>query len=188
VVTLATEQRFVFWGAWGTILQGRALADQGHSDEGTTQMQQGLAAYEVTGAAVFRPTFLALLAEAYGQMGHLEKGLVTLTEALTLVDTTGECFWAAELHRLKGTLLLLQSSDNQPEAETAFQQAIDIATHQQAKSLQLRATMSLSRLWQQQGKRGDARQRLGEVYNWFTEGFDTADLQEAQALLEELDG
>jgi predicted ATPase len=186
VVTLATEQRFVFWGAWGTILQGRALANQGHGDEGTTQMQQGLAAYEVTGAAVFRPTFLALLAEAYGQMGQLEKGLVTLTEALTLVDTTGECFWVAELHRLKGTLLLVQSSDNQPEAETSFRQAIDIATQQQAKSLELRAAMSLSRLWQQQDKRHEAYDLLAPVYEWFTEGFDTADLQEAKVLLEEL--
>jgi predicted ATPase/class 3 adenylate cyclase/predicted negative regulator of RcsB-dependent stress response len=185
VVTLATEQRFVFWGAWGTILRGRALADQGHGDEGITQMQQGLAAYEVTGAAVFRPTFLALLAEAYGQMGQLEKGLVTLTEALTLVDTTGECFWAAELHRLKGHLLLLQSSDNQHEAETSFQQAIDIATQQQAKSLELRTATSLARLWQQQGKRTAAYDLLAPVYHWFIEGFDTADLQEAQALLEE---
>jgi predicted ATPase len=148
-------------------------------------MKQGLAAYEATGAAVFRPAFLALLAETYGQGGNLEKGLVTLTEALTLVDTTGEFFWAAELHRLKGDLLLLQSSDNQPEAESCFYQALDITRHQQAKSLELRAATSLARLWQQQDKRQEAYDLLAPVYGWFTEGFDTADLQEAKALLDE---
>jgi class 3 adenylate cyclase/predicted ATPase len=186
VVILATEQRFVFWGAWGLILRGRALADQGQSDEGIAHMQQGLAAYEATGAAVFRPAFLDLLAETYGQVGNLEKGLVTLTEALTLVDTTGECFWAAELHRLKGDLLLLQSSDNQPEAASCFYQALDITRHQQAKSLELRTATSLARLWQQQDKRQEAYDLLAPVYNWFTEGFDTADLQEAKQLLDEL--
>jgi predicted ATPase len=186
VVILSTEQRFVFWGAWGTILRGRALADQGQSDEGITQIQQGLTAYEATGAAVFRPAFLALLAETYGQIGKLEKGLVILTEALTLVDTTGECFWAAELHRLKGDLLLLQSSDNQPEAEASFQKALDISHHQQAKSLELRAAASLARLWQRQDKCQDAYELLAPVYEWFTEGFDTADLQDAKAVLEGL--
>jgi predicted ATPase len=109
-----------------------------------------------------------------------------LAEALTLVDTTEERWWEAELHRLEGELLLALSTDHAAQAETCFHQALDIARRQQAKSLELRAAMSLSRLWQQQGKRAEARQLLAETYGWFTEGFDTADLQEAKALLAEL--
>jgi predicted ATPase len=107
-----------------------------------------------------------------------------LTEALTLVDTTGESWYEPELYRLKGASLLQQSSDNQTEAETCFQQAIAIAQTQQAKSFELRAATSLARLWQQQGKRDEARQVLGDVYGWFTEGFDTADLKDAKAFLD----
>jgi len=110
-----------------------------------------------------------------------------LAEALTQADTTGERWYEPESHRLKGELLLQQSSDNQAEAENCFQQAITVAQNQQAKSLELRATTSLARLWQQQGKREEAHQVLGDVYGWFTEGFDTADLQDAKALLDELE-
>ena len=109
-----------------------------------------------------------------------------LAEALDSVDTTEECWWEAELYRLKGELLLALSADNAAAAETCFHQALVIARRQQAKSLELRAAMSLSRLWQQQGKRAEAYQLLAETYGWFTEGFDTADLQEAKALLAEL--
>ena len=104
------------------------------------------------------------------------------------VEHTGERYYEAEVHRLKGELLLQLSSDNRTEAETCFQQAISIAQNQQAKSLELRAVMSLSRLWQQQGKRQEAHDLLAPVYNWFTEGFDTADLQDARALLNILEG
>ena len=97
-----------------------------------------------------------------------------------------ECRWEAELYRLKGELLLTRSSEHQAEAETCFQQALDVARRQQAKSLELRAAMSLARLWQQQGKRAEAHELLAPIYGWFTEGFDTADLQEAKALLEAL--
>ena len=109
-----------------------------------------------------------------------------VTEALTLMDTTGERWYEPELHHLQGELLLQQSSDNHPEAASCFQQAIRIAQHQQAKSWELRAATSLARLWQQQGKRQEAHDLLAPVYGWFTEGFDTADLQEAKALLDEL--
>jgi len=109
-----------------------------------------------------------------------------LAEALALVDTTEERWWAAELHRLKGELLLALSTDNAAEAETCFHQALDIARRQQAKSLELRAAMSMGCLWQRQGKRAEAHELLASVYDWFTEGFDTADLQEAKALLVEL--
>ena len=119
-------------------------------------------------------------------MGQPEAGLTALTEALTLADTTGERWYEPELHRLQGELLLQCSSDNQAEAENCFQQAITVARAQQAKSLELRATTSLARLWQQQGKRQEAYDILAPVYGWFTEGFDTADLQDAKALLDEL--
>jgi len=140
-----------------------------------------------TGAELLRPYWLALLAEAHGTMGQPAAGLTVLAEALTLVDTTGQRWYEAELYRLKGELLLQRSSDNQAEAETCFHQALAIAQNQQAKSLELRAATSLARLWQQQGKREEARQVLGDVYGWFTEGFDTADLKDAKALLDALE-
>ena len=119
-------------------------------------------------------------------MGQPEAGLTVLAEALTLVDKTGERWYEPELYRLKGALLLQQSADNHAEAQACFHHALDIARRQQAKSLELRAATSLSRLWQQQGKRAEARQLLAEVYSWFTEGFDTPDLREAKILLDEL--
>ena len=135
-----------------------------------------------------QPYHLALLAEAHGTLGKPEAGLAVLTEALTLVDITGERWYEPELYRLKGELLLQQSSDNHAEAESCFHQAIAIAQNQQAKSLALRASTSLARLWQQQGKRQEAYDLLAPVYGWFTEGFDTPDLKEAKALLDELGG
>jgi len=135
---------------------------------------------------VGRPQQLALLAEAHGQVSQAEAGLAVLTEALTVVEQTGERSYEAEIHRLTGQLLLARSGAPHTEAEACFRRALDVARHQQAKSWELRAAMSLSRLWQRQGKRHDARQVLAEVYGWFTEGFETADLQEAKTLLEEL--
>jgi predicted ATPase len=129
---------------------------------------------------------LTLLAEAYGTIGQPEAALTALAEALTLADTTGDRWYEPELYRLKGALLLQQSSSNQTEAESCLHQAISIARSQQAKSLELRAAMSLARLWQQQGKRQEAHDLLAPVYQWFTEGFDTADMQEAKALLDAL--
>src|SRR5205823_5922441 len=154
--------------------------------EGIMQITQGLMTYRAMGAEVLRPYFLALLAEAHGTMGQPEIGLTVLTEALTLMDTTGERWYESELYRLKGELLLQQNSANQAEAETCFQQAITVARNQQAKSFELRAATSLARLWQLQGKRQEAHDLLAPVYGWFTEGFDTLDLKDAKALLEEL--
>jgi predicted ATPase len=167
-------------------LRGWALAHQGQVQEGIEQITQGLMDYRAPGAQLALPHYLALLAEVYGTMGQPEAGLTVLTEALALVDKTGVRLWEAELYRLKGALLVQQSSENHLEAETCFQHAMAIAQNQQAKSWELRAATSLARLRQQQGKREEARQVLGDVYGWFTEGSDTADLQEAKALLEEL--
>jgi predicted ATPase len=186
VIALATDQGFPFWVAYGTILRGWALAEQGQSAEGMAQMRQGIAAWRVTGAELQRPYYLALLAEAHGKAGQANEGLRVLAEALTAVHTTGERQHEAELYRLKGELLLRQDVPDAQEAESCFCQAVDVARQQQAKSFELRAAMSLSRLWQPQGKRAEARQLLEPIYGWFTEGFDTADLQEAKTLLEEL--
>jgi predicted ATPase len=169
-----------------SILRGWVLAHQGQVQEGIEQITQGLRAYRATEAEQARPYFLALLAEAYGIIGQPEAGLTALMEALTHVDTTGERSIEAELYRLQGELLLQQSSDHQAEAETCFHHALEIARTQQAKLLELRATTSLAHLWQQQGKRQEAHDLLAPVYGWFTEGFDTADLQDAKALLEAL--
>ena len=123
---------------------------------------------------------------AYAHVAQIEEGLILLVEALAVAHDTGERRWEAELHRLKGELLLQQAISGEQEAEACFLQALDIARRQQAKSLELRAAMSLARLWQHQGKRDAARTLLAPVYGWFTEGFDTADLQEAKALVEAL--
>src|SRR5262249_31145417 len=186
VMTLASEQGLPFWLAAGTILRGAALAAQGHGEEGMGQVRQGLAAHRGTGAEIGRPHILAQLIEAYGQSGQADEGLRVVAEALTTVDTTGERYWEAELYRLKGELLLARSPEQHVEADTCFRQALTIARHQQAKLLELRAAMSLARLWQHQGKRAEAYELLAPLYGWFTEGFATADLQEAKALLGEL--
>jgi class 3 adenylate cyclase/predicted ATPase len=194
-IALSTEQGFTQYLVRGTILRGGVLAAQGQSEVGIAQMRQGLAAFQTSGGGVSQPSFLALLAEAYGQGGQVEEGLRVLAEALILVEKTGDRFWKAELYRFKGELLLQQARTRRrakgtqhpwEEAEGCLHQALDIAHRQQAKSLELRAAMSLSRLWQQQNKRTEAHQLLAEIYGWFTEGFDTADLQDAKALLEEL--
>ncbi len=185
-IVLCTAQGFALYSARGTILQGWAMAEQGQGAAGLAQMRQGLVAYQATAAAVFRPYYLAFLAEAYGKVGQAGEGLTLLGEALAAAHKTGERFYEAELYRLKGELLLVRSAENRGEAEACLQQALLVARHQQAKLSELRAAMSLSQLWQQQGKRTAAHQLLAPVYGWFTEGFDTPDLQEAKALLEAL--
>jgi class 3 adenylate cyclase/predicted ATPase len=183
----ATEQGFLFWIAFGSMIRGWALAQQvGQAKEGIEQMHQGLRAYRATGAEQVRSYWLALLAEAHGITGKPEAGLAALAEALIHVDTTGERWYEAELHRLKCVLLLQQNSGNQAEAETCFHHALAIARDQQAKSFELRTATSLARLWQQQGKRQEAYDLLAPVYGWFTEGFDTADLNDAKGLLDVL--
>ena len=184
---LALEQGFILRGEQGRILQGWALAMQGDASAGIMQISQGLAAHQrVGGPELGRPFVLALLAEAYGQARQPEAGLLSLTEALTQVEATDERWWEAELYRLKGVLLLQLTIPEVNQAETCFQHALDVARGQQAKTLELRAAMSLSQLRQREGRREVARTLLAPIYAWFTEGFDTPDLQEARALLEDL--
>src|SRR4029453_3378921 len=158
------------WRARGAVLRGWALAQQGQVQAGIEQITQGLRDYRATGAQLALPHYLALLAEAYGTMGQPDAGLTVLTEALTPVDQTGVRLWEAELYRLKGALLCQQSSDNHREAATCFQHAMALPRNQQAKPWERRAATSLARLWQQQGKYDEAREVLGDVYHWFTEG------------------
>jgi predicted ATPase len=199
-MTLAAEHGFVQWLAHGTILKGWALAEQGQGEGELAHLQRSLVAWRATGAEVVVPYFLVLLAEAYGTLGHAEEGMTALSEGLAVMDRTGERWHEAELYRLKGDLTLqlggnsghcnpqhgALASQSETEAEACFRRAIEIARQQGAKSWELHATTSLARLLTQQGRRDESRSMLAEIYGWFTEGFDTADLKDAKALLEEL--
>ncbi len=188
LIALSSEQGFTAFVAWGTMLRGWALVEQGEVEEGMAQTRQGLAALRATGVEVIQVQWLLLLAEVYGKGGQDDEGFTVLAEALAMVRKNGTLVREAELYRLKGELTLQQSSVQRlgSEAEEYFLKAVEIARKQQAKSLELRAVMSLSRLWQQQGKKEEARQLLAEIYGWFSEGFDTKDLQEAKVLLQDL--
>jgi DNA-binding NtrC family response regulator/predicted ATPase len=183
LMRLSTEQGFRSLVVYGTILQGSLFTALGQRDEGMTLMRQGLAAHREVGTEAIRPMLLALLAAAYEGEGPAEAGLHVVDEALTLVERYGVRYYEAELYRLKGTFLSNLANADVRQAEACFQHALGIAQRQQAKAWELRAVMSLMRLWYRQGKREVGRQQLHEVYRWFTEGFDTADLREANALL-----
>jgi predicted ATPase len=183
-IALSTEHGFPLWLTWMTFLHGWALAEQGQDKEGIAQMRDGMTAYLALGMKGVRPMLLAQLAEAHARVGQIEEGSQLVAEALGPVERTGERYYQAEIHRLKGELLLVQGDEAQ--AEASFDEAIEVARQQGAKSWELRATVSLCRLFQEQGKQEEARPLLREIYGWFTEGFDTPDLIEGKALLEEL--
>jgi predicted ATPase len=185
-VALSTAQGLPQWAAMGTCLGGWALAMQSQGEAGLAQVRQGMDAYRAIGAMLHVPYLCSILAEVSAHLGHPADGLQALAEAFTLMEQHEERYWEAEICRLRGVLLLRQPGTPQAETEACFQRALDVARRQEAKSLELRAAMSLSRLWQQQSKQAEARALLAPIYGWFTEGFDTADLQEAKALLEEL--
>lgn len=194
-IALCTEQGFPVWLAFGTVLHGWVLTRQGQEWEGITQMRQGLAAWRATGAEASLPLVLALLAGAYGRVGQVVEGLGVLEEGLAIAHKNRERYYEAELYRLKGELLLRNTEfthssllSTHRSAEKCFQQALAVARRQQAKAWELRAAMSLGRLWAQQGKQEEAKQLLADVYGWFAEGFDTADLQEARSLVVQWSG
>jgi adenylate cyclase len=185
-----------------TIFWGAALAAQGHYEEGITKMRQGLAAQHATGGRILQQLWLALQVEAYIETGQFEEAWTVLEEALTIRPKYGDRYWEEEVHRLSGELLLAEEDKKQKsentdprflnpdprgKAEACFWRAIETAREQKTKSLELHAAASLARLWQRQGKRAEAHNLLSEVYNWFTEGFDTKDLQDAKAPLESLE-
>jgi predicted ATPase len=186
VTTLSLELGYTDFLAWGTSLRGWAMAAQGRHEEGIAQIQEGLAQLRATGFEVARTYFLCSLAEACIEAGRLDDALSALTEAAAAANQREERQSEAEIFRLKGELLLRQDYSDTAEAQRCFWRAIEVARKQSAKSFELRATMSLARLLDKQGNRDEARAMLAEIYNWFTEGFDTADLIDAKALLGEL--
>jgi predicted ATPase len=197
LIAIASKQGLALVLGWGTMMRGWALAEQGQGDAGIAQIHQAVAALRAAESVVFRPYQLALLAEAYQTVGEPAAGLAALAEALALVEQTEERLWEAEIYRLKGELLLTMEGaglslgavagiQDAESPEGCFLTAIEIARRQEGKSLELRATVGLARLWRQQGKKDQARHMLADIYGWFTEGFDTVDLQQAKALLQEL--
>jgi len=186
LLLLTTTQGFTLWTGFGLFWRGWALAVQGQDEAGMAQMRQGLAVVLATGQTLAQSLLLVLLAEAAGHVGQVEEGLRLVAEALAAIEASGRDDLLAETYRLQGEFLLRQAIPDTTQAEACFQQALAIARHQQAKSWELRAAMSLARLWQQQGKRVEAHELLAPIYGWFTEGFDTADLQEAKTLLDAL--
>jgi DNA-binding SARP family transcriptional activator/tetratricopeptide (TPR) repeat protein len=179
---LATRYSFPLWVADSAVHYGFVLASQGETARGIAHLRQGLDFYKAVELRLYVPYGLAYLAEVYRQNGQRTEALAVLDEALDMVEQTGETFWQAELLRLRGEVLLA-SGATEHEVERWYQQALQVARQQEAKSLELRAAMSLSRLWQQQGRRAQAHALLAGIYEWFTEGFNTADLQAAKALL-----
>jgi predicted ATPase len=185
-IAYATAQGFPHWQAHGTIYRGWALTMQGQGEVGIAHIRAGQTTWRTIGGALAWPWFLTLLTEAYAHVGQIEAGLAVLSEALEGIVRSNERHYESELYRLKGELLLLHDHSAEVQAEYYLSQALDGARRQQAKSLELRASLSLGRLWQRQGKRAAARQLLSASYGWFTEGFDLHDLQAAQALLADL--
>ncbi len=183
---ISAEQRHSFYLGHGTVLHGWARAAQGQVEDGIAEIEHGITTFKATGARTWIPYFLGLQAETYGRAKRIDDGLGSVAEALALADETEQHCWQAELSRVKGELLLAVSSNNHAEAERCFFQALDITRRQQAKSWELRAAMSLSRLRRRQGEADEARDLLVPIYDWFGEGFDTQDLVEAKALLDEL--
>ena len=184
LVAVATEQGFPFWRAQGTIYRGWVKVKNGDVAEGISLLRSGSTAYRATGAEVWMPHYIALLARACEIAGQIEEGLTLLDDALQIVERTGERWFAAELNRHKGQLLLRQGHSE--AAEELYRKALSIAEEQEAKLWELRAAVSLARLRRDQGRHAEARDLLAPVYGWFTEGFDTPDLKEAKALLDEL--
>ena len=179
------EQGLPFWRGIMTVTRGWARAEQGEAIDGIAEMRRGLADFRATGAEITVASHLVRLGEAYGKTGQPSKGLAILTEDPALAEDKEERCWEADLYRIKGELLL-DLGAAASEVEVLFNKGLEIARRQKAKSIELKGAMSLARLWQQQGKRAEAQQLLADNYNWFTEGFEMADLKAARKLLSEL--
>jgi class 3 adenylate cyclase/predicted ATPase len=186
LIALSSEHGFQLYGGVATFMRAWALFDLGQLQEGIGEMRAVAKALRATGTVLGSPAMLAVLAEAYQKAGETEEGLALIADAEAFVTKTGERNAEAEVHRVKGELLLTLSPPDRLEAEAAFREALDVARRQSAKFWELRTATSLARLWQEQGRTDEARELLAPVYDWFTEGFDTPDLKQAKALLEEL--
>jgi predicted ATPase len=185
-VARSNEHGFPLWAAYGRIVQGWVAARNGDAVAGITCIREGLAQAEATGARIFDSYHLALLAEALALAGEVDEGIAILDEALAKSAASGQKGTDVEIHRLRGELVLQLPRPDPAQAEASFRTALAIAREQGTRGCELRATTSLARLWRDQGRRIEARDLLAPVYGWFTEGFDTADLKEAKALLDEL--
>ncbi len=185
-MAVATEQAFPFWHAPGALHKGAGMLLQGRREESLPMLLKGFTAFRATGAEVRVPSYLGLLSDAYTQLTRFEDAHRVLDEGLAVAEKNDDRCHEAELHRLKGELLLTESPDRFSDAEACFRRAIETARCQQSKGWELRATMSLARLWRRQGRRGDARAALAAVYETYTEGFTTPDLVDAKGLLESL--
>jgi predicted ATPase len=186
LVALADEKGAVFIKAWGMLFQGSLLALTGKASNAIQMISSGLTALQSTGATLFMPLHLSYLASAYAELGQFDNARRCIGEAMTAVETTKEKLWEAEIQRIAGEIALMSRERDAAKVEAHFERALAVARAQQAKSWELRAAMSMARLWRDQGKPQQARDLLAPVYGWFTEGFDTLDLKNAKALLEEL--
>ena len=183
---VADEKGALLWKATGMMFEGCVLASTGKSSEAIERLTAGSIGYQSTGATLFMTWFLSYLTPAYVELGQFNDAWRRIGEMMTAVQTTKESWWEADLHRIAGEVALKSPEPDAAKAEAYFERALAVARQQQAKSLELRAAMSMARLWRGQGKPQQARELLAPVYGWFTEGFDTLDLKEAKALLDEL--
>jgi predicted ATPase len=186
LVALAEEKGAPFWKAFGMMNQGSVLALAGKASDATEMLISGIAAWRATGATVWLPLFLPHFARAHAELGQFEEAWRCIGEAMTAAETTKEKCCEAEIHRTAGEIALMSPAPDVAKAQAHFERALAVARYQRAKSWELRAAMSMARLWRNQGKPQQARELLAPVYGWFTEGFDTLDLKEAKALLDEL--
>jgi predicted ATPase len=186
LIALAEDKGSLFWKSYGMMNQGCVLAFNGKAADAVRVITSGLTAYRSTGSTVFRTFFLSSLARAHSDLDHFDDACRCIDEAMTAIETAKEKLWEADVYRVAGEIALKSSQPDMVNAEAYFERALVVARQQQAKSWELRAAMSLARLWRDQGKPQQARELLAPVYGWFTEGFDTCDLKDAKALLEEL--
>lgn len=192
LITLSTEQEFGMWRPWGLVMRGWAMSQSGQIPEGIAQAREGVATFRATGADVMVPYFLGLQAEAHQKAGQVKEGIEVLAQALTVADRSGECWWEPELYRVEGELKLMENgesvsaADRQTAAEMCFQRALKIANRQGAKSLEMRAALSLGRLWQTLGNQAEAHQMISKLYAAFTEGLETPDMRAARMFLDEI--
>jgi predicted ATPase len=185
-VALADQKGGAYWKALGTMMQGDLLALTGKASVAVEKITSGITAQRSTSATVLIPGYLSFLARAYADLGRFDDAWRSIDEAMTIVEKTKESLSEVEINRYAGEIALMLPEPDAAKAETYFNRAVAVARRQQAKSLELRAAMSMARPWRDQGKRDEAREVLAPVYGWFTEGFDTLDLKEAKALLDEL--
>jgi predicted ATPase len=186
LIVLSDEKGALFWSAFGKMNQGCAFILTGKASSAIETLTSGITALRSTGTTMWMPMYLAYLATAYAELHQFDEAWCGISEAMTAMENTKEILWQAEVHRTAGEIVLMATESDAAKAEAYFERALSIAREQQAKSWELRAAMSMARLWRDQGKRQQAHDLLAPVYGWFTEGFDTLDLKQAKALLDEL--